>query len=928
MTAVMTRLRPVLRKVLLVLFGILLPLSLLAGWANSTLYDSQTFSERSVDLLNSPSVRRELASRITEQLARDGNQQAVNFRPAYQLAIEAVIDTDTFRSIFRTAVKRTHQGLIENPGTGTGSGLDLSDSVAIIGSTLSLPQDAKPSETPSGSLGASLTDVTDRVGRLGLWQLDDLSASLFLFGGMAAVVCAAGSIALADDKRRSIKHIGIVIVGDGLFLFALVAAAGWIAGSRISDPQLASAVEGAIARGMADLTSIGLWTAGYGLVLMAAASAMAEDAKRISPVSTVRWIGGWVERRRASTRGTIGLGAVAIVAGLVLILDPGFWLRAIVVGAGMWLVYFGITEVLRLLRTSTAVAVGTPRQARARRYVALGAMAVVLLAALTVGGVAATRRAAAKSQQAGQVLCNGEASLCDLPLNWAVFPGTHNSMSTALYPGWLFAEQIDTIGGQLNSGIRALLIDTHYGVPSSAVLPGSETPIVLTDRAAELEQPVGEDIDPAVAAKAQQLAASAPPIANAKREIYLCHNFCELGAVKFSSVLGEIKKFVDTHPDDVVMTIIQDATTPADTAAAFEKAGLTNKIWTLDPSQPLPTLGEMIEAGKTLLVFAEEGGAGAPPWYQKAYDWFQETRYKWASTDEMTCAPNRGTSDAPLFLINHWVAASPPNPSSAKRANSTEELTKRLERCAEERGMVPNIVAADFAEKGDVVKVTRELNQSLLEEIKDLKNQARGAITGTEGTDADAGGGTVTGDGSSDGSTFGVTTTYTQLTGGDPAGFCAVVGPASSVGASWALANAFASGDQVGLADLAFGPLAARSLDAASPVAPDEIVAHLALATARAHQAVAVLQGLGLTDSQIAELADLAANAANDPATADPIQVQAVVIDRIGQLTSPDRVQAAGVAFARDNPPPDGLFDFGVVTDAVARAAGFDCLVS
>lgn len=923
----MLRLRPVLRKVLLVLFGILLPLSLLAGWANTTLYDSQTFSERSVDLLNSPAVRRELASRITEQLARDGNQQAVNFRPAYQLAIEAVIDTDTFRSIFRTAVKRTHQGLIQNPGMEAGTGLDLSDSVAIIGSTLSLPQDAKPSETPSGSLGTSLTDVTDRVGRLGLWKLNDLSAGLFLFGGVAAVVCAAGSIALADDKRRSIKHLGIVIVVAGLFLFVLVAAAGWIAGSRIGNPQLASAVQGAIARGMADLTSIGLWTAGYGLVLMAAAGAMAEDAKRITPASTVRWVGGWVERRRASTRGTIGLGAVAIFAGLLLIMDPSFWLRAAVVGAGMWLVYFGITEMLRLLRSSTVVAeAGTPHQARVRRYVALGAMAVVLIAALTVGGVAATRRAAAKSEQAGQLLCNGEASLCDLPLNFAVFPGTHNSMSTALYPGWLFAEQIDTIGGQLNSGIRALLIDTHYGVPSSAVLPGSETPIVLTDRAAELEQPVGEDIDPAVAAKAQQLAANAPPIANATREIYLCHNFCELGAVKFSSVLGEIKKFVDTHPDDVVMTIIQDATTPADTAAAIEKAGLADKIWTLNPDEPLPTLGEMIEAGKTLLVFAEEGGGGAPPWYQKAYDWFQETRYKWASTEEMTCAPNRGTSDAPLFLVNHWVGASPPNPSSAKRANSAEELTKRLERCAEERGLLPNIVAADFAEKGDVVKVARDLNQVLLDEIKDLKNQARGVVTGTPGTDADGGGGTLPAGGSGDASTFGVATTYAQLTGGDPVAFCAVAAPVSSAGASWALASGFASGDQQGLADLAFASLAARALDAAITVAPDEIAARLALPRDRAHRAVEALQGLGLTDSQIAELADLAVSTQNDPSTADPIQVQAVVVDRLGQLTSPDRVLAAGRTFYRDNPQPEGLFDFGVVTDAVARASGYDCL--
>jgi hypothetical protein len=42
-----------------------------------------------------------------EQLARNGNQNAIAFRPAVVLAIETVVDTDTYRSIFRSAVRRT-----------------------------------------------------------------------------------------------------------------------------------------------------------------------------------------------------------------------------------------------------------------------------------------------------------------------------------------------------------------------------------------------------------------------------------------------------------------------------------------------------------------------------------------------------------------------------------------------------------------------------------------------------------------------------------------------------------------------------------------------------------------------------------------------------------------------------------------------------
>ncbi len=148
------------------------------------------------------------------------------------------------------------------------------------------------------------------------------------------------------------------------------------------------------------------------------------------------------------------------------------------------------------------------------------------------------------------------------------------------------------------------------------------------------------------------------------------HNFCELGSVQFSDALAEIEGFVQTHPDDVVIVDIQDSTTPADTAAAIEAAGLGDRPYTLDPDRPLPTLGDIVRSGKNLLVFAEGGGPGAPPWYHRAYEhWFQETPYAHASIDEMSYGPNRGPSDAPLFLVNHWISVSPPDPAKARAVN-------------------------------------------------------------------------------------------------------------------------------------------------------------------------------------------------------------------------------------------------------------------
>ena len=106
------RLRAGLSIALLVIASVALPTVVVSTWSHSTIYDSGEFSKRMASVLDSGAVRHQLATRLTQELARAGNQQAVNFRPAFELAVEAAVDTDTFRSIFRTAIQRTHQSLL------------------------------------------------------------------------------------------------------------------------------------------------------------------------------------------------------------------------------------------------------------------------------------------------------------------------------------------------------------------------------------------------------------------------------------------------------------------------------------------------------------------------------------------------------------------------------------------------------------------------------------------------------------------------------------------------------------------------------------------------------------------------------------------------------------------------------------------------
>src|SRR6478735_7645395 len=68
----------------------------------------------------------------------------------------------------------------------------------------------------------------------------------------------------------------------------------------------------------------------------------------------------------------------------------------------------------------------------------------------------------------GTLSCEGSPALCARPLDQVVLAGTHNSFAASEQPGWYFANQRRGIQNQLRDGIRALLVDVHYGVRDPA----------------------------------------------------------------------------------------------------------------------------------------------------------------------------------------------------------------------------------------------------------------------------------------------------------------------------------------------------------------------------------------------------------------------------------------------------------------------------
>ena len=118
----------------------------------------------------------------------------------------------------------------------------------------------------------------------------------------------------------------------------------------------------------------------------------------------------------------------------------------------------------------------------------------------------------------------------------------------------------------------------------------------------------------------------------------------------------------------------------------------------------------MVESDQRVLVMAENQTAGVD-WYHPAFQVLQETPYTFHDPSEFSNKPNRGGTGGSLMLLNHWIESTPtPNPSNAAIVNEREALLRRIRDFQRERGRLPNIVAVDFYNVGDLIPVVRELN--------------------------------------------------------------------------------------------------------------------------------------------------------------------------------------------------------------------------
>ncbi|MXW34589.1 MAG: phosphatidylinositol-specific phospholipase C domain-containing protein [Chloroflexi bacterium] len=692
--------RPVASWLLLAAGAVLLLAAEWVLWADEVLFDADGFSERAVRALDDDDVQEYVSTVIVDTLIEEGSPDLIAARPLIEAAVQAVIGSAAFEQLYETALRETHRTILSDDPIV----LQIVDASVVVKPTLANFNPELAESIPD--LDTEVLEIAESEALHAVLDIAEGVRILALVLPLLAVGAFVASWAVARGRRRAAMRVGIALVVVAVLMVLLLDFSKAVLEALVGGERAGAAAAGVWDAFLGDLRSWNLAIGAGGALMATAASPWFAG---LSPAQAPARV--WeLMTAPGSNAGRLMRALIAVAAGWFALVSPGDFIELCVGLLGLGAVYLGAAELIRLLwveRAETAeelaraAAAQRPRLSpvvRLATVAALIAVGVAIVAVLVsglrlIGGGDPGARAAPTA-------CNGHAELCERPLNEVALAATHNSMSAAS-EGWFFAAHGDGIADQLDHGIRGLLIDVWFGSPARN---GVSTELLGGSREVMVERYGLEAVE-----SRERIAARLGPTSG--RELYLCHGFCELGATPLRDALDDIRRFLVTNPAEVVIVFIQDEAPAADIAAAFVEAGLERYAYA-HPGRaaPWPTLGELVDRNERLIVMTENADRAPAPWLHRGFELTQETPFAFRSVGDLSCEPNRGAPDAPLFLVNHWIEDVAPSPEDAELLNASAVLLPRLRECATDRGLTPNLVAVNFSRSGDLLAVIDELN--------------------------------------------------------------------------------------------------------------------------------------------------------------------------------------------------------------------------
>jgi hypothetical protein len=696
--------RPLLVNVLVVLAALALAVSALAFYAERVLFDSDGFADRVETALSEPAVARDVGDTLTDEIVH-ARPDLIAVEPLVRSVAEQVVRSSPFRSLAGRAAYQAHASVF---------GRERDTAVLIVGNgallvtqALEVADPAAAQRIPPGlrTVLASLEEGKLAQAFVDVAQIADRTRGLGVLALAFSFALAVVAVALTPrpERARTVARLGWATSVVGVLLILALEAGRALIGGLADTEVRADALRAVWGTFLDDLAVWSFALGVAGLVLVAAATSRASEPTlaRGARALTLRIVARpqalWLRAVRA-------LGLIAL--GVLVALQPLEALRLAALAGGLLVAALGLEELMTLVERPAAAGAGAGGQRAAaprsglRPFAALGALAVLGAVAVSAIGVSV-----ATDDTPPEPGCNGAQELCDERLDAIAIPATHNSMSSP-QDGFLLPNQDSGIPAQLRGGIRGLLIDMHLGVRTSRGV------YTVLEEGGKSRAKIEEAIGPAAAQTALRLRAQIGYRGGGDERVYLCHGFCELGALDAVTALQQIRDYLLVNPGAVLVISNEDQVAPALVEDAFEQSGLIDFVWK-GPVRPVPTLGEMVDRDERVLVFGEEETAGVS-WYHDQFTYVRDTPYDLPSAEAVLgprgCTINRGTKASPFLLINQFVSGDPPLPRPARIVNQRDAILAHARECEQPLGGLPGLIAVDFWRQGDVVGAARELN--------------------------------------------------------------------------------------------------------------------------------------------------------------------------------------------------------------------------
>ena len=442
-----------------VLAAVALLLALVTGYAAQVLFDSDQFANHATAALDKPEVKSEVGRRITDGVV-EAQPDLIAARPVVEGAASAVVGSAAFNNLFRLGVRDVHRAIFNRDRD------TVVFTVADIGAILkSVVERLAPKDSVKIKGTASVPILNGHVpGFFGdLARLADSTRLTTLLLIAFAIVAGGAGFGLAPDRRRYVSLFATTMVVGAVVLILAYQIGRSVALGKVHEPGPRAAAGAVWDTFLQELRTMLVIVAGAGVILLAALNSVFRPVGLEDRLATAwRWMTTVPERPRARVVRALALVAV----GLFIVLDRDAAIDLAVLAAGLYVIYKGVEELLRLIAPAAEPAPTTAQLASRRRHRIAVATAAAAFAGVLAIGLTVAFKNSSKAAAVGEG-CNGSSKLCARPLADVVLPATHNAMSAADVPGFFFPNQDQGIPQQLDDGVRGLLIDAHYGSPAS-----------------------------------------------------------------------------------------------------------------------------------------------------------------------------------------------------------------------------------------------------------------------------------------------------------------------------------------------------------------------------------------------------------------------------------------------------------------------------